>query len=217
MSRNTRLILIVIGAVALIAAAILTVNTLLDSYRYISTDNAQIDGDQLLVNAPTTGTLMDWRLSQGSQMSRNQTVGRIEMQGGYNRTQMTIPAPASGTVAVNNGVNGTFVAAGSQLAIAYDLSAVFVTARVDETDISQVKVGHDVDITVDAFPDTPLKGAVAEIQRAAASVFSVFPQSNTSGNFQKVTQVVAVKVTIADRKDLKLYPGMSVNVRIHKQ
>ena len=66
--------------------------------------------------------------------------------------QLVIRSPADGTVAVDNGVEGSFVTAGTQLAIAYDSSGVFVTARVKETDIDRVQVGRAVDISVDAFP-----------------------------------------------------------------
>jgi multidrug resistance efflux pump len=130
--------------------------------------------------------------------------------------QLVIRSPADGTVAVDNGVEGSFVTAGTQLAIAYDSSGVFVTARVKETDIDRVQVGRAVDISVDAFPGEHLTGIVAEVKTGAAGVFSLFPQSNTSGNFQKVTQVIPVKITINDRKNLPLVPGMNATVKIHR-
>jgi multidrug resistance efflux pump len=117
---------------------------------------------------------------------------------------------------VDNGVEGSFVTAGTQLAIAYDSSGVFVTARVKETDIDKVQIGRAVDISVDAFPGERLTGRIAEIKTGAAGVFSVFPQSNTSGNFQKVTQVIPVKIILDDLKSLPLVPGMNVTVKIHR-
>jgi multidrug resistance efflux pump len=94
-----------------------------------------------------------------------------------------IRAPADGTVAVDDGVPGGFVTAGTQLATAYDADKIFVTARVDETDIRAVRPGQQVDVTVDAFPSTPLIGYVREIQGGAAGQFALFPESNASGNF----------------------------------
>ena len=44
-------------------------------------------------------------------------------------------------------------------------------------------------------------------------MFSLFPQSNSSGTFQKVTQVIPVKVSIDDLQGLNLVPGMNVTVR----
>jgi multidrug resistance efflux pump len=93
---------------------------------------------------------------------------------------------------------------------------VFVTARVEETEIDAVHVGAPVKISVDAFPNANLTGRVSEIKTGAAGVFSLFPQSNTSGNFQKVTQVIPVKISIDDLKGLGLVPGMNVTVKIHR-
>jgi len=130
---------------------------------------------------------------------------------------MSIRAPADGTVAVDNGVPGVFVTVGTQLAVAYDFDKIFVTARVDETDIRAVRPGQQVDITVDAFSNARITGYVREIQGGAAGEFSLFPQANTSGNFQKVTQVIPVKIAIADSRGLELVPGMNVTVYIHKR
>lgn len=91
-----------------------------------------------------------------------------------------------------------------------------MTARVDETEINDVHVGAPVKISVDAFPNAQLTGQVAEIKIGAAGVFSPFGQSNTTGNFQKVTQVIPVKITIDDLEGLALAPGMNVTARIHR-
>ena len=215
-SRRTKIALTVILVVALVATGGLVGSWAVNDSLYVSTDNAQIDGVQLLVNAPASGTLVDWSVDLGSTLTAGQDVGRIAVQAGYMQPQVTVRSPAGGTIAVNNGVNGAFVTAGTQLAIAYDPSAVFVTARVDETKIKDVHVGQVVDIAVDAFSGTPLEGRVVEIKTGAAGVFSLFGQSNTTGNFQKVTQVIPVKIAIDDRSGLDLVPGMNVTAKIHR-
>ncbi|SHJ90820.1 Barrel-sandwich domain of CusB or HlyD membrane-fusion [Pseudonocardia thermophila] len=216
LKRSTRIALIVISVVAVITTIVLVAVYVVEAGRYVSTDNAQIDGDQIVVNAPTSGTLVDWQATQGRVIKKDQIVGRIRVQGGFVQPQQAIRAPGTATVVVDNGVEGAFVAAGTQLAIAYDFSKIYVTARVDETDIDDVRIGQLVDITVDAFPGEKFTGTVREVQGGAAGIFSAFPQSNTSGNFQKVTQVIPVKIAISDTKGLALVPGMNVTVRIHK-
>ena len=216
LKRSTRIALLVVLAVAVLATAAFLTYYFLDTRNYVSTDNAQVDGSQIVMNAPASGTLIDWRATQGNQVRRDQVVGRIQLQGGFVQPQMPIRAPADGTVAVDNGVAGTFVTAGTQLAIAYDPADVYVTARVDETEVDQVHTGAMVDISVDAFPNAGLTGHVLEIKGGAAGVFSMFPQSNSTGNFQKVTQVIPVKIGIDDLKSFPLAPGMNVTVKIHK-
>ncbi|MCA1694367.1 MAG: efflux RND transporter periplasmic adaptor subunit [Actinobacteria bacterium] len=214
--RSTRIALIVILIVALVAAGGFAASYFLSARNYVSTDNAQVDGNKIMVNAPASGTLVDWDATQGAVLRKDQVVGRVKIQGGFVQPLMSIRAPADGTVALDNGVPGTFVTTGTQLAVAYTLDKIFVTARVDETDVKAVAPGQLVDIYVDAFPDAPLTGRVREIQGGAAAVFSLFPQSNSGGNFQKVTQVVPVKIGIDNGKNLDLVPGMNVTVYIHK-
>jgi multidrug resistance efflux pump len=73
------------------------------------------------------------------------------------------------------------VTAGQDLATGYDLRKIYITARVDETDIGNVRPGQLVDIDVDAYHGVPITGIVQEIQGAAA----VFPESNSSGNLRR--------------------------------
>ena len=216
LKRETKIRLLVIGVLALLIAAAFITYYLIESRTYVTTDNAQVDGNQISITAPTSGILIDWHGQQGTQLQQSTPVGRIEIQGSFMQPQMVIRAPADGVVAVDNGVPGSFVTAGTQLAIAYDGSGVFVTARVDETEIDAVHVGAPVNISVDAFPNADLTGRVSEIKTGAAGVFSLFPQSNTSGNYQKVTQVIPVKITIDDRQNLPLVPGMNATVKIRR-
>ena len=216
MKRSTKIALIVVGVVALLAAVGFTLSYILDASRYVSTDNAQIDGTQVPIVAPSSGTLVGWQGTTGLVMHRDQVVGRVQLQGAYVQPQLAIRAPAAGTIANSSTTNGAYVTAGAQLAIAYDPATVYVTARVDETDIDGVAVGRAVDFTVDAYPGRTFHGTVEEIQGGAAAVFSPFPQSNSGGNFQKVTQVIPVRVAIDDAQGVDLIPGMNVTVDIHK-
>jgi ABC transporter DrrB family efflux protein len=207
---------LVIPLVALIVGGVLVANYLVEVRNYVRTDNAQIDGERIPVRAPIDGTLLGWRGTEGSTLRKGQTIGRIQMRGDFVQPHKVIQVPAEGTVAVDNVVEGVFVTAGTELAVAYNLSAIFVTARVEETDIDDVHLGRPVDIVVDAYPDVPLTGYVWEIQGGTAGQFSQSPPDNTTGRFRQVTQVVPVQIAITDRKNLTLVPGMNVTVKIHK-
>ncbi|MBV9315401.1 MAG: efflux RND transporter periplasmic adaptor subunit [Pseudonocardia sp.] len=122
---------------------------------------------------------------------------------------MSIKAPGDGTIAVDDGIEGLFVTAGTTLATAYDFHKIFVTAWVDETDMNNVRVGQLVDINADAYSGTQITGQVVDIQDAAANEFSLFPQQNSSGNFQKVTQVIPVKIALTSTSGVALVPGMT--------
>jgi multidrug resistance efflux pump len=216
LKRSTKIGLTVIVALALLAAAAFTINYFVNSSKFVSTDNAQVDGTQIPLVAPAAGTLVGWRGTTGAVLQRDELVGRVQVQGAYVQPQLPIRAPAAGTVANSDTTEGAYVTAGAQLAIAYDPNNVYVTARVDETDVGDVEVNQPVDFTVDAYPGRTFHGTVREIQGGAAAVFSPFPQSNSGGNFQKVTQVIPVRIGIDDMQGLDLIPGMNVTVDIHK-
>ena len=208
--------LLAAGVVIVLVAVSLGVAYFLHTRQFVTTDNAQIDGDQIQINAPATGTVIDWRATEGAQVHRDQIVGRILLQGSGAQPQQVIRAPADGTIAANPTVEGQWVTAGTNLATAYNGGATYVTARVDETDIEGVHVGAPVDISVDAYSNIPVTGIVEEIQDAAAAEFSLFPESNSDGNFQKVTQVIPVKIALTSTGGAPLAPGMNVTVHIHK-
>jgi multidrug resistance efflux pump len=216
--RSTRIALITIVILPLLAGGGFAASYVLNARNYVTTDNAQVNGDKMQINAPTSGTLQDWRITQGDSVHENEIVGRVKIFGGFAQPLMNIRAPGDGTVATDNGVPGTFVTTGTPLAVAYNLNKIYVTARVDETDIKAVHPGQVVDIDVDAYPHTRLTGRVQEVQGGAAAAFSLFPQSNSSGNFQKVTQVIPVKIELENIPyNIDLVPGMNVTVHIHKR
>lgn len=185
------------------------------SVNYLSTDNAQISGQQVSIASPANGQLIQWKGKTGDTFVKDDTIGTVKVAGERGTINMDIKAPADGTIVQTNAVENTMVAAGTPLGISYDLNHLWVTANIEETDLDDVKIGQDVDIYVDAFPNVTLNGKVEEIGLATAGTFSLLPKNNASGNYTKETQVVPVKISI-DHYGERLVPGMNVTVRIHK-
>ncbi|MDD9149055.1 efflux RND transporter periplasmic adaptor subunit [Sporolactobacillus sp. CQH2019] len=183
---------------------------------YVTTDNASVSGQSVSIASPAAGKLVSWNGDQGKSFSRNQAIGEIDGVDTNGRpVQTAITMPDNGTIALDNVVQNTFVAAGTQLAQAYDLNRLYITANVDETKIDQIKKGQKVDIYIDAFPNTAFTGKVTQIGTATAGTFSLIPSSNSNGNYTKVAQVVPVKVSLDDFKGDQLLPGMNATVKIH--
>jgi ABC transporter DrrB family efflux protein len=216
LTRSARRALLVIPLVVLLVSGVLAAAYVLHARRYVWTDNAQIDGDKIPILAPVSGTLIGWHATHGSALRKDQSIGRIEIRNSFGLPQKIIRAPANGTIAVDNGVEGAHVTAGTQLAVAYDLSGIFVTARIEDTAIGDVHLGQQVDITADAYPDITLTGYVREVQGSSAGMLSPVLEDNTTGRFQKLTQWIPVKIAVADPTNLNLVPGMNVTVKIHK-
>ncbi|MCB1413980.1 MAG: efflux RND transporter periplasmic adaptor subunit [Xanthobacteraceae bacterium] len=83
--------------------------------------------------------------------------------------------------------------------IAGDLKNMEINARVDESDISKIKVGQDATFTVDAFPGRTFEATVKQIRMAPQVVQNV------------VTYTV---VLTAANDDYALLPGMTVLAKI---
>lgn len=87
-------------------------------------------------------------------------------------------ATFSGTVsAVNAQVGGVGVSASvsgsTALLTLIDDSSVDLPVQIDETEISQVKLGQKVDVTLDAFPDRSFTGTVTAITPSATVVQNI--------------------------------------------
>jgi multidrug resistance efflux pump len=175
---------------------------------YLTTDNAQVSGQQVTIAAPATGKLVQWKGTTGFEFKSGDTVGTVEVQQNGKTFDVPVTMPTDG--------QNQFVAAGSPLAYAYDMNHLWVTANIKETQIHDVKVGQDVDVYVDADPGVTFNGNVSSIGLTTASTFSLLPTSNTSANYTKVTQVIPVTISIQGYEGSGLVPGESATVRIHK-
>jgi membrane fusion protein (multidrug efflux system) len=92
---------------------------------------------------------------------------------------------------------------------------LWVDAQLKETDLTYVKEGAPVEISVDSFPGHVWHGTVQSIAPATESQFSVLPAQNSSGNWVKVVQRFQVRLAFDPKEDLsRLRSGMSTNVKI---
>lgn len=109
-------------------------------------------------------------------------------------------------------VPGIQNANGSFLMTLSDMSTVTAEVKVDETDIVNVRIGQDADVTIDAIPGKVFKGKVTEIgsQAVLRSSGLATTQSTTSTQEAKDFKVV---VTLAAPPD-NLRPGLSTTARI---
>ena len=120
---------------------------------------------------------------------------------------------ADGTLVKKEVQNNQQVQPGTVLGETIDLSKLYITANIKETDIKNIEKGDKVDIVVDGDPDTTFEGTVEQIGYATNSTFNMLPATNSSGNYTKVTQKVAVKISIKNPSD-KVLPGMNASVKI---
>jgi len=134
----------------------------------------------------------------------------VEQQAALNLSYTEITAPVSGTIGARSLRVGQFVQAGTQLMAVVPLDAVYVVANFKETQLTHVRNGQPVELQVDSFHGTRIKGHVDSLSPASGLEFALLPPDNATGNFTKIVQRVPVKI-VFDEQNLKglLRPGMS--------
>lgn len=114
-----------------------------------------------------------------------------------------IKAPVDGVVVSRNVDVGQTVAASlaapTLFLIAQDLTKMQVDTNVSEADVGRVRVGQPGTFTVDAYPGQVFSGTVTSIRKAPINVQNVITYDAVIG---------------VSNPDLKLFPGMTANVKI---
>ncbi len=128
-----------------------------------------------------------------------------------------VRAPFSGTVTdVPSIAPGKYLAASTTAFYLVDTDHVWIDANPKETELTYVRPGQSVTVTVDTYPNAVWHGTVQSISPAAAQEFSLLPAQNSSGNWVKVVQRVPMRIRVdtSDRTLPPLRAGMSVEVNV---
>jgi membrane fusion protein, multidrug efflux system len=134
----------------------------------------------------------------------------VEAQAALNLSYTKVTAPVEGTVGARTLRVGQYVQAGTQLMAVVPLDQVYVVANFKETQLTHVRDGQPVELRVDSFHSTRLKGHVDSLSPASGLEFALLPPDNATGNFTKIVQRVPVKIVLDDQSlNGLLRPGMS--------
>jgi len=140
----------------------------------------------------------------------------VEAQAALNLSYTQISAPVEGTVGARSLRVGQFVQAGTQLMAVVPLDAVYVVANFKETQLTHVRNGQPVELRIDSFHSTKLKGHVDSLSPASGLEFALLPPDNATGNFTKIVQRVPVKIVLDDHNLTGLLrPGMSAEPTVN--
>jgi membrane fusion protein (multidrug efflux system) len=140
----------------------------------------------------------------------------VEAQAALNLSYTRITAPVGGTVGARSLRVGQYVQAGTQLMAVVPLDAVYVVANFKETQLTHVRNGQPVEIEIDSFHGTKLRGHVDSLSPASGLEFALLPPDNATGNFTKIVQRVPVKIVLDDHTLTGLLrPGMSAEPTVN--
>ena len=111
--------------------------------------------------------------------------------------QKTLRAPFSGRLGIRAVDLGQFLTAGTSIVTLQALDQLYVDMSLPQKNISKLKVGQQIDMTVDAYPGKVFKGVLSAINSKVDSA----------------TRNVQVRATV-ENKDGSLLPGMFGKVEI---
>jgi membrane fusion protein (multidrug efflux system) len=142
------------------------------------------------------------------------SVQQAELALSYTR----IYAPESGYITRKSVEPGDFVQPGQPLA-ALVSDRLWVVANFKETQLTLMRPGQPVTLTLDAFPQLRLRGHVESFQSGTGAAFSLLPAENATGNYVKVVQRVPVKIVLDETPPAgyRIGPGMSVEPEVKVQ
>lgn len=145
---------------------------------------------------------------------RDAVAARAEAQRQLDHT--TVRAPMNGVVTnVPSLQKGQYLEAATNAFSLVSNDHVWIQANPKETELTWVKPGQEAEVYVDTYPGAVWKGSVDSISPASAASFSLLPAQNTSGNWVKVVQRIAMRVKIETPPDQpQLRAGMSVTLDV---
>jgi membrane fusion protein (multidrug efflux system) len=132
------------------------------------------------------------------------------------QSHSVVTAPYSGEATLVEQLQpGMFLPAGAAAFGLVSDTDVWITAQPKESDLTWVRDGQPVIITIDTYPGQTWHGVVESISPASGSEFSVLPAQNSSGNWVKVVQRIPVRVKVTSGPtEFELRDGMSAEISI---
>ncbi|VVN38198.1 putative multidrug resistance protein EmrK [Pseudomonas fluorescens] len=134
----------------------------------------------------------------------------------YELSYTRIVAPQDGMVGERAVRVGAYVTPGSKLLAVVPLDKAYVVANFQETQLTNVRPGQVVQVSVDSLGGETLQGRVESIAPATGVTFASIKPDNATGNFTKVVQRIPVKIVLdpGQAQVQRLRVGMSVEARI---
>lgn len=135
-----------------------------------------------------------------------------------NLSYTVITAPADGYLGRRTIEEGQLVNPGQTITTLIPDSRKWIVANFKETQMSRIRIGQEVEISIDAIPDKHFQGIVSAISSATGSKYSMIPTDNSAGNFVKIQQRVPVRIDFKEDMDpddnRRMAAGMMCEIKV---
>ena len=222
------LILLSVLALIIVGGSLFGYRSWYNSSHFVSTDNARIVADLIQVGSINAGRILRMDVDVGTPVTEGQLIAIVDIPTVISKSDTTntaklgfrdvqdqyaeVLAPRSGVIAARWAKVGDTVPSGQPIVTLMDPRKVWVVANIEEGKIGRIQPGQRVEVRVDTL-DRTISGRVDTISPVTAATFSLLPARSSSSKFNKVSQLVPVKITL-DEANLRLIPGSSVGIKI---
>ncbi|MCL2493211.1 MAG: efflux RND transporter periplasmic adaptor subunit [Clostridiales bacterium] len=208
-------VLIAIAAVVVIAVVGVYFYFNYQSSNFVKTNNASVQCDMVTMVSKMSGNILSVNVKQGDYVRTGDVLMQIDPSAADSSQidNSNVRSTINGTVLKTLGAPGQMISAGQTIAYVSQDNDMYVTANIDEKVVNKLKLGQNVDITIDQFGSQKFYGKVTAIGSATLSAFSIVP-STSSGTFVKETQYTPVKIQFVQEYD-GLLIGANATVSIH--
>lgn len=190
--------------IVILGIAVFGYQYITDTQTYVSTDNATVEADMYSIDAMQTGVLTDWKIKEGDELKAGDIIGKIKNQ--------TLTSKVSATVVKTSVYNKQNLFQGQTLAKLANLNEAYVLAYIDEDQITKVKTGKDVKVTIESLSDEPFDGKVDQIGFRAGGE----NESTSASHSEKEVQRVPVKISVNHLPIDRLTLGVHAEVKIER-
>ncbi len=121
----------------------------------------------------------------------------------------TLKSPLGGVVLTKNIEPGEYVAPGTPVVTVADLERPWLRAYINETDLGRVKLGQEVTLRTDTYPDKTYQGRVSFISSEAE-----FTPKSVQTPKERVKLVYRIKIDVVANPNMELLPGMPADAEI---
>jgi len=193
-----------------------------DGFFFYRTNAAVVESKVTSIDATQVATVSSLTVKKGDTVTAGQQIGELTFVGGASGQKESLTSPVNGSVLLT-------VAQGSLVSQDYPIVLITqsadaavgeatVLAFVDESVLNRLRIGQQVDVTVDAYGGIIYRGKLQQIIRQAANQFTSSQSADdfANGNYTKVSQRVPVLVSL-DNGTLgnQLLQGLSAAVTVH--
>ena len=155
-----------------------------------------------------TSPILKFNAYVGKYVESGEILGRVD-GGPY------IKSPSNGTFIEVDAERGDYVLTTDVMGYVANTYDMYIGANIEETDITKIKEGQSVKVTLDAYGSQKFEGIVTQVNSITNNALTGQTTSfSTSGTYTKTTQLIPIKIKLVN-SDIPLENIIGTNAMVN--